>query len=238
MESERLRNALLAAISHDVRTPLTALIGLAESLQQSQPPLQPAQADAAHALAEQARELNALVNNLLEMARLQSGEVNLRMEWQSVEEVVGAAIRASQPALGGKAVHTDLPRRPAAGRVRRGADRAGAGQSAGERRQVRPPAHRGQRARDRRRARDQGARPRPGPAGRRAGAARTSCSTSSRAARPNRPRRVSGWAWPSARRSWTRTGPHQRRQRARTEAQNSRCGCRASRRRLPTLPNE
>ena len=109
MESERLRNALLAAISHDVRTPLTALIGLAESLQQSQPPLQAAQADAAHALAEQARELNALVNNLLEMARLQSGEVNLRMEWQSVEEAVGAAIRASQPALGGKRVRTDLP---------------------------------------------------------------------------------------------------------------------------------
>ena len=109
MESERLRNALLAAISHDVRTPLTALIGLAESLQQSQPPLQPAQAEAARALAEQARELNALVNNLLEMARLQSGEVNLRMEWQSVEEAVGAAIRASQPALGGKAVRTDLP---------------------------------------------------------------------------------------------------------------------------------
>ena len=109
MESERLRNALLAAISHDVRTPLTALIGLAESLQQSQPPLQPAQAEAARALAERARELNALVNNLLEMARLQSGEVNLRMEWQSVEEAVGAAIRASQSALGGKPVRTDLP---------------------------------------------------------------------------------------------------------------------------------
>jgi two-component system sensor histidine kinase KdpD len=109
MESERLRNALLAAISHDVRTPLTALIGLAESLQQAQPPLQPAQAEAARALAEQARELNALVNNLLEMARLQSGEVNLRMEWQSVEEAVGAAIRASQPALGAKPVRTDLP---------------------------------------------------------------------------------------------------------------------------------
>jgi two-component system sensor histidine kinase KdpD len=110
MESERLRNALLGAISHDVRTPLTALIGLAESLQQSQPRLQAAQAEAARALVEQARELNALVNNLLEMARLQSGEVNLRMEWQSVEEAVGAAIRASQPALGGKPVRTDLPR--------------------------------------------------------------------------------------------------------------------------------
>lgn len=109
MASERLRNALLAAISHDVRTPLTALIGLAESLRQSQPPLAPSQAAAAQAIEAQARELSALVNNLLEMARLQSGTVHLRLDWQSVEEVVGTAIRAAHPALGGQPVQTDLP---------------------------------------------------------------------------------------------------------------------------------
>jgi two-component system sensor histidine kinase KdpD len=109
MESERLRNAMLAAISHDVRTPLTALIGLAETLRRSKPALTQAQADTAQALADQARALNALVNNLLDMARLQSGAVQLRMEWQSVEEVVGSAIRAAQPALAGKLVQTELP---------------------------------------------------------------------------------------------------------------------------------
>ena len=109
MESERLRNALLAAISHDVRTPLTALIGLAESLRHSQPPLPPAGDAIARALVDQARELNTLVNNLLDMARLQSGAVKLRLEWQSVEEVVGSAIRAAQTALAGKPVRTDLP---------------------------------------------------------------------------------------------------------------------------------
>ena len=109
MESERLRNALLAAISHDIRTPLTALIGLAESLRQSQPPLTADQTDMAQALVVQARELNALVNNLLEMARLQSGAVRLRMEWQSVEEAVGSAIRVAQPALGSQEVRTELP---------------------------------------------------------------------------------------------------------------------------------
>lgn len=109
MASERLRNALLAAISHDVRTPLTALIGLAESLRQSQPPLAAPQARAAQAIEAQARELSALVNNLLEMARLQSGTVNLRMDWQSVEEVVGTAIRAAGPALRGQPVLTDVP---------------------------------------------------------------------------------------------------------------------------------
>ncbi len=111
MESERLRNALLSAISHDVRTPLTALIGLAESLQHSlsASPPGPQQAEMAQAITGQARQLNALVNNLLDMARLQSGAVNLRSDWQSVEEVVGSAIRAAAHALGGQAVQTEIP---------------------------------------------------------------------------------------------------------------------------------
>ncbi len=109
MESERLRNTLLAAISHDVRTPLTALIGLAESLQRSLPPLGRQQAEMTQAMTQQARQLSALVTNLLDMARLQNGGVSLHSEWQSVEEVVGSAIRAAQPALDGRAVQTDVP---------------------------------------------------------------------------------------------------------------------------------
>ena len=109
MESERLRNTLLAAISHDVRTPLTALIGLSESLQRSLPPLEKQQSGLAQAITQQARQLSALVTNLLDMARLQNGAVSLQREWQSVEEVVGSAIRAAQPALDGRAVQTDIP---------------------------------------------------------------------------------------------------------------------------------
>lgn len=109
MESERLRNALLAALSHDVRTPLTSLIGLAESLRDAVPPLPAHQAAAAAAMVAQSRELNTLVNNLLEMARLQSGTVHLRMDWQSMEEVVGSAIRAAAPALAGRAVQAIIP---------------------------------------------------------------------------------------------------------------------------------
>ena len=108
MESERLKSTLLAAISHDVRTPLTALIGLAESLQRASPPLSPQQADVASAMTSQARQLSALVTNLLDMARLQDGGINLRKDWQSPQEVVGSSIRAAQHALQGRTVQTDV----------------------------------------------------------------------------------------------------------------------------------
>jgi two-component system sensor histidine kinase KdpD len=109
MESERLRNTLLAAMSHDVRTPLTALIGQAETLEHLGP-LSEEQRVTVQSMGHEARELSALVGNLLDMARLESGQVQLRRDWQSVEEVVGSAIRAARHALGTLEVQTDLPR--------------------------------------------------------------------------------------------------------------------------------
>jgi two-component system sensor histidine kinase KdpD len=109
MESERLRNTLLAAMSHDVRTPLTALIGQAETLEQ-QGPLSAGQRATVLSMGQEARELSALVGNLLDMARLESGQVQLHRDWQSVEEVVGSAIRAARHGLGRLQVQTDLPR--------------------------------------------------------------------------------------------------------------------------------
>lgn len=108
-ESESLRNSLLAAMSHDVRTPLTALVGLAELLEHSVPALSHHQASSARAISREARQLNALVTNLLDMARLQAGKINLRRDWHSAEELVGSAIRAAHYALGDAVVHTDVP---------------------------------------------------------------------------------------------------------------------------------
>jgi two-component system sensor histidine kinase KdpD len=108
MESERLRNSLLSALSHDLRTPLAALVGLAESLMIARPPLSPQQRETAHAIAEESQRLGALVSNLLEMARIESGEVKLRRQWQSVEEVVGSAIKAAQPALASHRIEVHL----------------------------------------------------------------------------------------------------------------------------------
>ena len=108
MESERLRNSLLAALSHDLRTPLAALIGLAESLTLTKPALSGPQLESAQAIADEAHRMSALVNNLLDMARIQSGEVKLRREWQPFEEVVGSALKAASLPLAHHRVQTDL----------------------------------------------------------------------------------------------------------------------------------
>jgi len=110
MESERLRNSLLAALSHDLRTPLTVLVGLAESLALTKPPLSPAQIETAEAIQDEARRMSTLVSNLLDMARIESGEVKLNLQWQPLEEVVGSALNASHEMLKQHKVEVQIPR--------------------------------------------------------------------------------------------------------------------------------
>lgn len=108
MESERLRNSLLSAISHDLRTPLSVLVGLAEALKLTSPPLTDEAADIATAVGESALRMNTLVNNLLDMARLESGKVVPNLQWQPIEDVVGSALRAIQPILCTRSVQVAL----------------------------------------------------------------------------------------------------------------------------------
>jgi two-component system sensor histidine kinase KdpD len=110
MESERLRNSLLAALSHDLRTPLTVLVGLAESLTLTKPALSPAQLESAAAIQDEARRMSALVSNLLDMARIESGEVKLNLQWQPLEEVVGSALNATHGMLKQHLVEVHMPR--------------------------------------------------------------------------------------------------------------------------------
>jgi K+-sensing histidine kinase KdpD len=106
MESERLRNSLLSAISHDVRTPLTAIVGLSGTLAGS-PALAPdARQELAGAIEEEALRMEQLVTNLLDMARLQAGPVQLNRQWQMLEEVVGSALSLQARSLAGH--HVDL----------------------------------------------------------------------------------------------------------------------------------
>ena len=107
--SERLRSSILSALSHDVRTPLTALYGLADTLLLSKPPLPEALLDTASAIRDQALRLNGMVGNLLDMARLQAGKITLRKEWQPLEEVIGASIKLLGAGLQAHPVQVNLP---------------------------------------------------------------------------------------------------------------------------------
>ncbi|PZP29662.1 MAG: two-component system sensor histidine kinase KdbD [Roseateles depolymerans] len=109
IESERLRNSLLTAISHDLRTPLAALVGLADALQLAPPGLSAAQGDVADAIRRSAQRMSAQVTNLLDMARLQAGAVQLNRQWLPLQEVVGSALSALDELLAGRAVQVDLP---------------------------------------------------------------------------------------------------------------------------------
>lgn len=111
IESERLRNSLLTAISHDLRTPLAALVGLADALKLT--PLTLPQGEVADAMRRSALRMSALVANLLDMARLQSGAVQLNRQWLPLQEVVGSTLAGLDEGLAGWQVdvdlHADLP---------------------------------------------------------------------------------------------------------------------------------
>jgi two-component system sensor histidine kinase KdpD len=93
VETERLRSTLLSSVSHDLRTPLAAITGAASSLVAGGERLDAAtRRELGQSIQDQSERLSRLVHNLLEMTRLEAGQVTLNREWHSLEELVGAAL--------------------------------------------------------------------------------------------------------------------------------------------------
>jgi two-component system sensor histidine kinase KdpD len=93
IETEQLRNSLLSAISHDLRTPLAAIVGASSSLVRDGDRLPShARQELGQAIYDEAIRMAGLANNLLDMARLQAGAIVLNRQWQPLEEVVGGAL--------------------------------------------------------------------------------------------------------------------------------------------------
>ena len=103
-----MRNSLLSAISHDLRTPLAVLVGLADTFELTWPPSTDAQREITRSIRQSALRMNSQVNNLLDMARLESGAVQLHLQWQPLEEVIGSARAAAAQALAGRLVQVRL----------------------------------------------------------------------------------------------------------------------------------
>lgn len=110
METEQLRNSLLSAISHDLRTPLAAIVGASSSLVRDGVRLT---SDARHELSlaiyDGATRMAGLANNLLDMARLEAGSIMLNRQWQPLEEVVGGALAGLTARMVNHPVSVKLP---------------------------------------------------------------------------------------------------------------------------------
>jgi two-component system sensor histidine kinase KdpD len=113
VESERLKNALLSSVSHDIRTPLAAITGAATSLLSDAIP-EPSRRELTATIAEEAQRLSRQVGNLLEMTRLESGPIEVRKEWHLLEESVGAALERFTAPLNGRPVTVDVGGAPLA----------------------------------------------------------------------------------------------------------------------------
>lgn len=106
---ERLRTSILAALSHDMRTPLTSLVGLADTLAQQKSPSGQIVTETATEIRDQALAMHHILSNLLEMARLQANDMRLNKEWQPIDEVIGSSIRLLASALSGHALEIRIP---------------------------------------------------------------------------------------------------------------------------------
>jgi len=92
-ETESLRNALLSAISHDLRTPLATIVGASSSLVEDTGRLTPpAKEELSRTIYEEAQRMASLANNILDMARLDAGKVSLNFQWVPLEEIVGSVM--------------------------------------------------------------------------------------------------------------------------------------------------
>ncbi|MEA9391612.1 two-component system sensor histidine kinase KdpD [Acerihabitans sp. TG2] len=107
-EREELRNSLLAALSHDLRTPLTVLFGQSEILTLDLAAEGSQYAPQASQIRQQTLSTIRLVNNMLDMARIQSGGFNLRAEWVTLEEAIGSALKIIDPLLNHRRIVLNL----------------------------------------------------------------------------------------------------------------------------------
>jgi len=109
-EEEHLRNTLLSSVSHDLRTPLGTITGATSTLLAPGPAAAPEdQRLLLGTIHEEAGRLQRLVNNLLDLTKLESGQVWVKKEWVPLDEVVGSAISRMEDQLTDRPLSLEVP---------------------------------------------------------------------------------------------------------------------------------
>ncbi|AFM40932.1 osmosensitive K+ channel histidine kinase [Desulfosporosinus acidiphilus SJ4] len=110
-ESERLRTALFNSLSHDLRTPLSSIIGAATGLLEDEDVVYSPDArhDLLQTILQGAERMNRFVNNLLDMARLESGMLKLHKDWCDIQDIIGVAINRLDIVLAKRLLDINIP---------------------------------------------------------------------------------------------------------------------------------
>ena len=109
-ETERIRSALLASISHDLRTPLAVMAGASSSLAQGGDRLSGEERDAlANSVFKQAQEMSEHVAKILQMTRLETGAIELDRDWAALPEIVSSVLSRLTERLARNRVIVELP---------------------------------------------------------------------------------------------------------------------------------
>lgn len=110
-ETERLRNALLSSVSHDLRSPLASMIGAAGTLATYEEQLpREERRELMQAILEEGQRLDRYIQNLLDMARLGHGALKLHRDWVDAGEIVASAVERLRRLFPAQRVETALPR--------------------------------------------------------------------------------------------------------------------------------
>ncbi len=111
VETEKMRNTLLAAVSHDLKTPLTAMVGEADYLKTYLDKMDgQAIRESADSLYRAAQEVQHFVNNILEMARLESGQLHLKKEWNALDDTLHGVLHTLNMGFPDVKTHVQLPK--------------------------------------------------------------------------------------------------------------------------------
>ncbi len=108
-QTEQVRSSLLSGVSHDLRTPLAAIAGASSGLLENDSFDEPTRRQLLETIADEANRLTRLLENILQMSRLELGGTTARMQWNILEEIVGSAVVRTRPDLKDKRVSVSMP---------------------------------------------------------------------------------------------------------------------------------
>lgn len=109
-ERESMMSSLLSSFSHDLRTPLTSIAGAASTLAAPEAALSETdRRRLCDTITQESDRMNRLVGNLVQITRVESGNLQIKKAGHSLEEIVGSALDRLEPLLSGRTITTEIP---------------------------------------------------------------------------------------------------------------------------------